>query len=139
MSTFIISTRTNGEFQFNLHADNDEIILTSEGYTSKNGCLHGVESVKNNAQDDDNYELKTSADEMFYFNLKASNGQVIGTSEMYDNEESRQAGIESIKNNASDAPIDDQTYEEAGESAESDSENDEALVSNEEGDADIDA
>jgi len=32
MGRFIITQRKNGEFQFNLEADNGEVILTSEGY-----------------------------------------------------------------------------------------------------------
>ncbi len=40
-----------GEFRFRLKAGNGEIIATSEGYTSKQGCLNGIESVKKNAPD----------------------------------------------------------------------------------------
>jgi len=43
------------------------------------------------------------------FNLKASNGQVIGTSEPYSREAARENGIASVKSNAPDARIDDQT------------------------------
>jgi len=39
MGKFVIKTRTNGEYQFNLKAGNGEIILTSEGYTSKASCF----------------------------------------------------------------------------------------------------
>ena len=47
---FEITKRTNGEFQFNLRAaGNGEIIATSEGYSSKQGCINGIESVKKNA------------------------------------------------------------------------------------------
>ncbi|MBE6687703.1 MAG: DUF1508 domain-containing protein [Ruminococcaceae bacterium] len=38
-----------GEFRFRLKAKNGEVIATSEGYTSKAGCLNGIESVKKNA------------------------------------------------------------------------------------------
>lgn len=38
-----------GEFRFRLKAGNGEIILSSEGYTSKSGCQNGIESVKKNA------------------------------------------------------------------------------------------
>jgi len=38
-----------GEFRFRLKARNGEIILASEGYTSKSGCMNGIESVKKNA------------------------------------------------------------------------------------------
>lgn len=46
MGTFVISKRKNDEFQFNLKADNGQIILTSKGYTTKANCLNGIESVK---------------------------------------------------------------------------------------------
>ena len=39
------------------------------------------------------------------FNLKAGNGQIIGTSELYESEASRDNGIESVKKNAPDAEV----------------------------------
>jgi uncharacterized protein YegP (UPF0339 family) len=39
------------------------------------------------------------------FNLKATNGQVIGTSELYESIAARENGIESVKKNAPDAEI----------------------------------
>lgn len=42
-----------GEFRFHLKARNGEIILASEGYTSKQGCQIGIESVKHNAPEAD--------------------------------------------------------------------------------------
>jgi uncharacterized protein YegP (UPF0339 family) len=38
-----------GKFRFRLLAANGEIIATSEGYNSKDGCVNGIESVKKNA------------------------------------------------------------------------------------------
>ena len=109
MGKFVISTRSNGDSQFNLVAGNGQVILTSQGYSSKSACLNGVESVRTNAADDSRYERNTSANGKPYFVLKASNGQVIGNSQMYESEASRDNGIESVKNNAADATIDDQT------------------------------
>ncbi len=43
------------------------------------------------------------------FNLKAANHQVIGTSEQYESTAARENGIESVKKNAPDANVDDQT------------------------------
>jgi len=37
------------EYRFRLKATNGEIILSSESYTQKSGCLNGIESVKKNA------------------------------------------------------------------------------------------
>ena len=39
----------DGLWYFHLRADNDEIIVQSEGYETKDGCLNGVNSVKHNA------------------------------------------------------------------------------------------
>jgi uncharacterized protein YegP (UPF0339 family) len=100
MGKFIINKRTDGEFQFNLKADNGLVILTSEGYTTKASCDNGIESVRKNAVNDDNFHRKKSSNGKFYFNLKASNAQVIGTSQMYEASSSMEIGISSVKSNA---------------------------------------
>jgi len=105
MGKFVISKRTNGEHQFNLKANNGQVILTSEGYSSKAGCENGIESVRKNSQDENKFEKKTASNGKFYFNLKATNGQVIGNSQMYADESGRNNGIESVKANAPDATV----------------------------------
>lgn len=109
MGKFVITKRTNGEFQFNLKAGNGQTILTSEGYTTKAACLNGIESVKTNSKDDSKFDKLESKSGKPYFNLKASNGQIIGSSEMYESVSARENGIESVKKNAPDATTDDQT------------------------------
>jgi uncharacterized protein YegP (UPF0339 family) len=108
MGKFVISKRGNGEFQFNLKAGNGQTILTSEGYSSKSGATNGIESVKTNSKDDSKFEKKESSNGKFYFTLKASNGQIIGSSEMYESASGRDNGIESVKTNARDAEMEDQ-------------------------------
>jgi uncharacterized protein YegP (UPF0339 family) len=98
-----------GEFRFRLKAGNGEIILASEGYKQRASAENGIESVKKNAPDDARYERKDSASGKPMFNLKATNGQVIGTSELYSSASSRDAGIESVKKNAPDAKVVDLT------------------------------
>lgn len=109
MGKFVITTRKNGEFQFNLNAGNGQSILASEGYTTKTACLNGVESVKKNSQDDARFERLESSNGKPYFNLKATNGQIIGNSEMYESVAARENGIESVKKNAPDSDVDDQS------------------------------
>jgi uncharacterized protein YegP (UPF0339 family) len=48
------------------------------------------------------FELKKSKNEKYFFNLLASNGQIILTSEMYEAKPSALNGIESVKKNAAD-------------------------------------
>ena len=46
------------------------------------------------------YELKPAAHDQFMFNLKAANGEIILTSELYKSKESALNGIESVKTNS---------------------------------------
>ena len=48
------------------------------------------------------FELKTSANGKFHFNLKAGNGQIILSSEMYETRAAAENGIESVKKNGGD-------------------------------------
>ncbi|MGH8062870.1 MAG: YegP family protein [Pseudoxanthomonas sp.] len=106
---FVISKRNNGDFQFNLKAGNGQVILASQGYADKAGAKNGVESVRKNSADDGRFERKTSSNGKPFFNLLASNGQIIGTSEMYESEAARDNGIKSVKTNAPEATLADET------------------------------
>jgi uncharacterized protein YegP (UPF0339 family) len=105
MGKFVIGKRSNGEFQFNLKADNNQIILTSEGYTTKASCQNGIESVKKNSGSDDSFERKVATNGKHYFSLKAANAQIIGMSQMYETIASMEIGITSVKNNAPSAGV----------------------------------
>lgn len=108
MGKFVISTRKNGEFQFNLKAGNGQVILSSEGYTTRAACDNGIESVKKNAPDDNRYDRLEAKNGKRYFNLKAGNGQVIGSSQMYEDASGMENGIESVKKNAPDASLEEE-------------------------------
>lgn len=109
MGKFEITKRKNGEFQFNLKAGNGQVILTSEGYTAKPNCINGIESVQKNSQEETRFERKTASNGKAYFNLKATNGQIIGSSQMYASESGRDNGIRSVMENAPDASVEDLT------------------------------
>ena len=94
-----------GEFRFRLKAGNGEIILSSEGYSSKASCDNGIESVKKNSAIPERFEKTETASGKFRFNLKASNGQVIGASQSYESESGRDNGIKSVAANALDAAV----------------------------------
>ncbi|MDN3551563.1 YegP family protein [Mucilaginibacter aquaedulcis] len=104
MGKFLTKTGKDGQHYFNLVATNGQVILSSEGYSSASAMNNGIESVKKNAPDDGRYDRETSKNGKYYFNLKASNGQVIGKSEMYESTAGRDNGIESVKKNAPNAP-----------------------------------
>ncbi|ABF65345.1 YegP family protein [Ruegeria sp. TM1040] len=106
---FELYTDNAGEFRFRLKAGNGENILASEGYKQKASAENGIESVKKNAADEARFERKETAAGKHMFNLKASNGQVIGTSQSYASASGRDGGIESVMRNAPEARIEDLT------------------------------
>ena len=98
-----------GEYRFRLKAGNGEIILSSEGYKSKASCENGIASVQKNCSDPDCFEKKQTDSGKFRFNLKATNGQVIGTSQTYESASGCDNGMKSVANSAPAAAIVDQT------------------------------
>ncbi len=105
MGKFLVSQRANSEFQFNLLADNNEVILTSQGYSNRTGCENGILSVKENSLRDEAFERSVSSSGKPYFNLKAKNAQIIGTSQMYESVPAMEKGIQSVMKNAPGASI----------------------------------
>jgi len=63
--------------------------------------------VQANCSEDSRYERKTSSDDRAFFNLKAANHQVIGTSQMYSSESARESGIASVKANGTTKTVKD--------------------------------
>jgi hypothetical protein len=107
--SYELSKNDKGQFRFVLKAGNDQVILTSEQYESKASAQNGIASVQKNSTDDARYERKTASDGRPYFNLKAANGQVIGTSQMYASAQTCDAGIASVKTNGPSKTVKDLT------------------------------
>ena len=119
MGKFVVKKTATG-IKFDLKAGNGETIATSEVYASDAACKKGIASVKKNApvagvedQTAEGYtpvkhpkfEIYRDKAGEFRFRLKATNGQIIATSEGYKAMASCLNGIESVKKNAPDAKI----------------------------------
>lgn len=111
-SYYTIKTGKDDQFYFNLKAGNHEIILQSEGYQNKEGAINGIESVQVNSQSRANFEIRYSQKEEPYFVLKATNGQIIGKSEMYSSSQAMNNGIDSVMENGKTKKIHDLTDDE---------------------------
>ena len=72
----------------------------SEGYTSKQAAQNGIESVRTNGPMEGRFAKLEASNGQFYFNLRAGNNQVIGTSELYTTAAARDNGIQSVMSNA---------------------------------------
>lgn len=122
MGKFVIR-KTNTGIKFDLKAGNGEVIATSEVYASKDSCMKGVASVQKNApvaavedqtvegyaaEKHPKFEVYADKAGEFRFRLKATNGQIIATSEGYKAMASCLNGIESVKKNVVDAKIEEE-------------------------------
>jgi uncharacterized protein YegP (UPF0339 family) len=102
---FVCSKSKDGQEFFVLKASNGQVILQSERYKSSKSCANGIESVRKNSQDESRFECKTAKDGRTYFNLKASNGQVIGKSQMYKSDSGCRNGMASVAKHAPTAVV----------------------------------
>lgn len=119
MGIFHIKPTRDGQFMFNLIANNYRIISTSQTYASIANARIGIESVRTNCavQVEDQtiegfevlknpkYEVYLDAEGKPRFRLKASNGEIIAVSQAYTEKSSCLKGIESVTNHAPDAEI----------------------------------
>ena len=55
------------------------------------------------------FQLKKAQNDKYFFTLTAKNGQVIAQSQMYSTKDAAENGIASVKSNAPEAAIDDQS------------------------------
>jgi len=93
-ASFRLRQAADGQWTFNLTAENNQIILTSETYTTKQAALNGIESVRANGAVAERFERRKSKDGREYFVLKAANHEIIGTSEMYVTKSNAERGVE---------------------------------------------
>ena len=101
--------RSKDQFMWNLKSSNGKVVLTSERYKTRRAATAGIASVKKNCSRDACYERKTTPSGKYRFNLLATNGQVIGSSQNYASSSGRNNGIRSVKQNARRASVDDLT------------------------------
>lgn len=106
-----ISQAKDGQYRFVLKAGNGEVILTSELYKAKASAHNGIASVQKNSPEEVHYDRLEAKNGKPYFNLKAANHQIIGTSQLYSAEAARDHGIESVMKNGPSEKIKDLTLE----------------------------
>ncbi|MFK7828996.1 MAG: YegP family protein [Congregibacter sp.] len=108
---FELKKGKTGKFSFNLKSGNGQVVFTSQTYDSKRSATAGITSVQKNAGNDARFERKTSKNGQPFFVIKATNGQIIGKSQMYANAVSMEKGIKSVATNAPGAGTNDLSAE----------------------------
>ncbi len=102
-----ITKSDKGGYSFVLKAGNNEVILRSEQYDAKASATNGIASTQTNSPMDARYDRLAAKDGRLYFNLKAGNHQIIGTSQMYKDGSGRDNGIKSVQTNGPTTTIKD--------------------------------
>ena len=114
--------KTSSGYKFDLLAANGQVILTSEVYSSRAAARKGAASVRLIApeaplenrteepvqiQPNPKFELYLDKAGQYRFRLKARNGKIVGISEGYNHKSGCLNGIESVRNNALEAQIEE--------------------------------
>lgn len=95
-TTFQLTKNDKGEFHFKLVDAEGKTLLRSEGYTTKASAKNGIDSVRANASVAGRLVVLEAADGRPYLNLKAANGQIVGTSPMFADAEACEAAIKAL-------------------------------------------
>ena len=106
---FELKTAKGGKFVFALKSSNGQIVLSMETYDTKKNAEKGITSVKKNAVNEERIDSREAKNGEVYFVLTATNGEIIGKSEMYKRKASMENGIASVQKNAPDANVVDLT------------------------------
>jgi uncharacterized protein len=79
----VFKSSNDGQYYFNITGGNGEIMLQSEGYTTKSAALKGVASVRTNGGELAGWEVIPAANGQFFIQLFADNNELIARGETY--------------------------------------------------------
>ena len=94
---FEVFKGSNDEHFFRLIDSKNKVILSGEGYKQKENMLNGIESIKKNLPLPTGVEKKESTNGKHFFNVKSTNGQIVGTSMLFDSPVTRDKWISEIE------------------------------------------
>lgn len=111
--------KTNAGFKFDLKSENGEVVATSMVYSSIAACISGAEMLRSIAaaevedqtvegyavKENPKYELYIDKSGEFRFRLKDKNGDILAVGEGYKSKANCNNGVTSIKKNAPDAEV----------------------------------
>lgn len=102
---WMVKEKGEGEYVAFLYANNREVLLTSETYSTVEGAKKGVATIQKNATDE-NFAIYKDKNDNYYFKLKNSKNRFLCVGETYPNRNACLNSIESVKKFV-DSPISD--------------------------------
>lgn len=105
----IYQNKENDLYYFQTKNGNGRILMSSQGYKSKQSTKVGISSVIENIVLAERFAHHSKKNGQVYFQLKAANGEVIADSQVYDDQASMETDIESLMKDVPKASILDLT------------------------------
>ncbi|UCE66805.1 MAG: YegP family protein [Candidatus Zixiibacteriota bacterium] len=96
-SKFQILRGENKQYYFRLRTGRGDIILQSEGYNVRAGAEKGIDIVRISVCHNDRFRRKMSADGKYYFEILTIDGDILGTSKLYESLQGCDNGIFAVK------------------------------------------
>ena len=90
---------------FRLRNNKGDIVMKSQGYSTKRTCINGIESVRKNSQVPERFDAKVAKNGKHHFNIVARNGQVVATSSRWDVQKACKTTMTSVKKAAVKAKV----------------------------------
>lgn len=96
-SKFQLFRSQDHNIYFRLKDRKDDLILVSQPYLTKVAALQGIAEVINSGHTRRLLCKRLTSDFQFYFVLKSKSGRILGTSELFEDKEKRESGIENLQ------------------------------------------
>ena len=103
---WLIKEKGEGEFVAYLQANNKEVMLTSETYSSSDGARKGIVTIQKNAADENNFTYYCDKNKNYFFKLKTPQNRFLCAGATYPNKSACLKSIESVRKFI-DSPVSD--------------------------------
>lgn len=103
---WLIKEKGEGEFVAYLQANNKEVMLTSETYSTADGAKKGIATIQKNAADENNFTYYCDKNKNYFFKLKTPQNRFLCAGATYPNKSACLKSIESVRKFI-DSPVSD--------------------------------
>ena len=111
MGKWVIKKKSEEDYIWNLIANNGEIILASESYSSAAGAKSGLPIIKESIGLD-RFQIHSDKNDHFFFKLKNGANKLQAMGQVYSTKQSAKNSIESVKRFSESAEVVDEVVEE---------------------------
>ena len=111
MGKWVIKKKSEEDYIWNLIANNGEIILASESYSTAAGAKSGLPNIKESILQD-RFQIHSDKNDHFFFKLKNGANKLQGMGQVYNTKQSAKNSIESVKRFCDAAEVVEDVVEE---------------------------